>query len=100
MPNDSTDEYRRTKDRARARLEHALTGNAEVLRRINENQAGWSPNLFQEAGEASAPFTPLSLANRSPSAVQAPIRPAPKKRPAVEQEARSAATAPTTDSIV
>jgi len=56
MPINSTDEYRRTKDRARARLEHALTGNAEVLRRINENQAGWSLNLFQEAGEASGSF--------------------------------------------
>lgn len=56
MPIDSTDEYRLTKERARARLDHALTGNAEVLRRINENHSGWALNLYREAGEASGSF--------------------------------------------
>ena len=56
MPIDSTDEYRQTKERARTRVDDAVSGNAEPLRRLNENRSGWSLNFFQEAGEASGSF--------------------------------------------
>lgn len=100
MPTDLTNEYRQTKERARMRLENFVIGSAEALRRINEHQAGWSLNLFQEAGEATGSFHSSFPRDPIPERVQAPIKPAPKKRPAIEPEDRSAVTAPTTDSIV
>ena len=41
---------------AKARLQERTQGNVDPLLRLNENQAGWALNLFQQAGEASGSF--------------------------------------------
>ena len=56
MQNEILDEDDLAKARGRARLDKEVNGNAEALRRLNENHAGWALNLFQEAGEASGSF--------------------------------------------
>ena len=56
MSDEYTEERSKSHNRVRERLEQLMVGNAEPLRRLNENRAGWALNLFQQAGGASGSF--------------------------------------------
>ena len=56
MIDESISERKQSEKNKRARLDAQIIGNAEVLRGLNENRAGWALNLFREAGEASGSF--------------------------------------------
>lgn len=56
MTDKSIDEARQSRKRARQRIDDQVVGNADALRRLNENHSGWALNLYPEAREASGSF--------------------------------------------
>ena len=63
MSNTFNQELSQSEDRVRNRLNKRTEGRAEPLRRLSENHAGWSLNLFQQAGEASGSFRGSTRSN-------------------------------------